>query len=358
MRDEELGDEISRMLRARAARHPGHGDPVGLTRRHIAAAAARRRRAYAATATLAVAGALVVGSRAFAQGPGDGSATTAPTPRTATSAAPATSAPSGATPGPVVVTTVSPPDCASLHWPTAESYTWGTRGSLAGDHTLGTALVARAVSLTGGRNAKLAYAGQDASVRIAVVFVDMPQPQICSDTLAVLFHGPPGTAVAALDVQAGQAFALDTGADYAFTWSERNQDGSMSLLALEPPTTRKMYLDAFPHGGTSRTTVPTDDGTLLEKLPAGSPPPTWIAVDAPHGVSNAIPLNFAVTQDTRQAVADALAVDVSTVSKPDDRLSGYRTALTSYFLTPTRAFADIVPVFWGAYDLNWAPPVS
>ncbi|MBS2532966.1 endolytic transglycosylase MltG [Catenulispora sp. NF23] len=57
-----FGDEISRMLHARALRHPDHADPIGMTRRHLRAAKGRRRTALGATATLVVAGGAAFGS--------------------------------------------------------------------------------------------------------------------------------------------------------------------------------------------------------------------------------------------------------------------------------------------------------
>ncbi|MEY9855529.1 UPF0755 protein [Catenulispora sp. GAS73] len=56
-----FGEEVSRMLHARALRYPEHTDPVGLTRKHLKAAAHRRRAMVGATTTLAVTGGAVFG---------------------------------------------------------------------------------------------------------------------------------------------------------------------------------------------------------------------------------------------------------------------------------------------------------
>lgn len=70
MKDEEpggldgFGDEVSRMLHARASRHPEATDPIGITKRDLKAARGRRQIMAGTTATLAVAAVAVVGVQA------------------------------------------------------------------------------------------------------------------------------------------------------------------------------------------------------------------------------------------------------------------------------------------------------
>lgn len=70
MNDEEagglgaFGDEVSRMLRARASRHPEATDPIGMTRRDLKTARGRRRIKTGTTATLAVAAVAAFGVQA------------------------------------------------------------------------------------------------------------------------------------------------------------------------------------------------------------------------------------------------------------------------------------------------------
>ena len=67
MIDEEPGgfggfeEEVSSMLHNRAARHPDHTDPVGITKRHLKAARQRRRTVLGASTALAVTGGAVFG---------------------------------------------------------------------------------------------------------------------------------------------------------------------------------------------------------------------------------------------------------------------------------------------------------
>ncbi|WP_194921118.1 endolytic transglycosylase MltG [Catenulispora rubra] len=68
-----FGEEVSRMLHARALRYPEHTDPVGLTRKHLKAAAHRRRAMVGATTTLALTGGAVFGIvAAYPSGNGGG----------------------------------------------------------------------------------------------------------------------------------------------------------------------------------------------------------------------------------------------------------------------------------------------
>ncbi|MEZ0110281.1 UPF0755 protein [Catenulispora sp. EB89] len=76
-----FGEEVSRMLHARALRYPDHTDPVGLTRKHLKAAGHRRRAMVGATTTLAVTGGAVFGIvAAYPSGGGTGAGSVAPAP--------------------------------------------------------------------------------------------------------------------------------------------------------------------------------------------------------------------------------------------------------------------------------------
>ena len=56
-----FGNEVSRMLQARALRHPDHPDPLGITDKHLRAARHRRRSAVGVATTLVVTGGAVFG---------------------------------------------------------------------------------------------------------------------------------------------------------------------------------------------------------------------------------------------------------------------------------------------------------
>ncbi|GAA1999510.1 hypothetical protein [Catenulispora subtropica] len=353
----EFGDEVSRMLRDRAAHHIGRGDAVALTRKHIAVAGTRRK-AYSATAALAVVGGLVVGGQAFGSGPGTGSGDGTSIGAAGQPGRPTTAAPPKLTPtqnpvqAPAHTTTpapLPPIDCSGLpKMPTAADFTWGARGSLAADADLGHALVARAAALTGGKNAKLAYAGEDGSTRVAVVFVDADHAPGCNHLLAVVFHGPAGTAADALGVQAGVG---GYGVDYGFTWAERGTDGSMTLLAIDPPTVHSLLLAGTLDGShTSTTNVSTEDGTLLETYPAGTPVPAWVEFGAPgtstKGDQPGNPVSFVVAAGTREAYARAVGTSPSKVTQKSGMYVGPGG---TYMLNATRDVQGTEHVFWSSF---------
>jgi hypothetical protein len=89
----------------------------------------------------------------------------------------------------------------------------------------------------------------------------------------------------------------------------------------------------------------------LRTLPAGSQPPVWVAFTSPDGplknAEAADVLTLAVAENTRQAMADALALDVATVAKPLADFAGYQVQSGSYVLTATLWLPDTEKVYWG-----------
>lgn len=355
MKDEEFGDEVSRMLHRQAHRHPDHPDPVGMTKQHVGAARARRQKAtfgaVAVTAAVATVG-VVWGAQAFAShrgtGPaGVGAATTGhPTPvrppgsapsatpssisSTSSTASVATPSSSGSSValsnGPTSGPSTPPTGDDVLHGcdpsatpvMTAENFDWPARGTLATDGTLGESLLTRATSLTGGKNAKLAYAGENSGTRIAVVFVDPQDDGVCGPGLrAVVFHGPQGTPADQLAAQIG---AGRYGPQLGFQWSERAADGSLSLLLIEPPSIRTMRPQGIlaTKSATTHTPIPTTDGTLLTTYaPAAAVPSSFEFTDPTTGAQGAEHVAPVVTAPTAEALATALATDPAKLTRVD-----------------------------------------
>lgn len=329
MNDEEpgrsggLGGEVARMLQARALRHPDHTDPVGITRAHVKAAAKRRRAAATATATavLVVTGGAAFGVSTLGTGhrgaPSPGSAassTSAPTPGPAAHSSTPTypgGVPSTPPTNPNVPARGCDPSVKSQAG-TAAQFAWPARGSLAGDAALRNALIQRATSLTGDVNAKLAYAGEDATTRVAVVFIDPSDHDPCGPGMrAVVFHGPKGTSADALGVQVGRGQYADLD---GFQWAQRTPDGAMTLLLIDPPTVRSLQvLNIAGTGATDSTTGSTADGTLFHTYPAGTPFPATVNFSTPAGIGGN-QVGFVVTANTHQAFADAVGVDVGKVA--------------------------------------------
>jgi hypothetical protein len=348
MKDEEFGDEVSRMLHRQAHRHPDHPDPVGMTKQHVGAARARRRKAtfgaVAVTAAVAAVGA-VWGAQAFAGNPGTGpagvgAATTGhPTPvrppSSAPSVTPASTAsvatpssgssvalPNGPTSGPSTPPTgddvLHGCDPSATPVMTAKNFDWPARGTLAADGALGESLLTRATSLTGGKNAKLAYAGENSGTRIAVVFVDPQNDGICGPGLrAVVFHGPKGTPADQLAAQIGQG---RYGPQVGFQWSERAADGSLSLLLIEAPGIRTMRPEGIlaTKSAIGHPPLPSTDGTLLTSYAAGVAVPSSIDfTDPTTGVQGTEHVAPVVTAPTAEALATALATDPARLTRVD-----------------------------------------
>lgn len=325
MRDERFEDELSLMLRGRAASLPGQGDPVGATKQHLKSAQTRRRTALSATAVLVVAGGAVLGGQAFGANTGTGHGISP----AAQAAAPDSPA---AAPVPITAPTLDP---GTRYYPAsaygqpcgtetkvmhsdATKYTDGLRGSLATDTTLTDALKTRATALVGGTDAKVVYAGEDAATRVVVVYINPKTSQACEKgMLAVVFHGPAGTAAADLKAQASTTVF---GPNFGFMWSERNADHSLTTLLLDPKniSTLQVTGDAtnLTPGTTSTQSIP--DGVYHHTYPAGTVIPAWYGFTAPDGRDAGNMFTFATTAPTKEAYADALGVNPSQVTDHTD----------------------------------------
>ncbi|NUP49891.1 MAG: hypothetical protein HOW97_21645 [Catenulispora sp.] len=340
MRDEQFGDEVSGMLHRQAQRHPDHPDPVGVTREHVRAARVRRQKAtlsgVAVTAAVATVG-VVWGTQAFAgNGGGGGPGNVAAVSSGTSTGATRSPHPTGSTPsGTPTTLSAFPPDGVPSTPPTgddvvhgcdpnailvmtAANFTWPARGTLAHDTTVGATLLQRATTLTGGKNAKLAYAGENATTRIAVVFVDPQDDGPCGPGLrAVVFHGPHGTTPDLLSAQIGAGLY---GPEIGFQWSERNPDGSLSLLLLTPQTVRTLRASGTlgTKNYSNSTTIPTKDGSLLTTYSPNTPAPSiFDFTDPTTTLQGAAHVNPVVTAPTPQALATATATDPATITRVD-----------------------------------------
>jgi hypothetical protein len=370
--DDAFGGEIARMLHERAAGLVGSGDSIGATRQRLKVAHGRRRKVYTATAAFAVAGGVVLagqlpgsGGRGGNGGAATGTAALAGTGVTsAASLQPASPVPSSQPASP----RVPPPPPGPSGWHPGEScgtsekvinadvakFDWGVRGSLAGDADLQDSLLARAKALVGGAAAKVAYAGEDATTRVVVVFVNPTINQGCDKGMrAVVFHGPAGTVAGALKAQVGYAAF---GPDFGFTWAERNNDGSITELVIDPSSVRTLITGGDLSGRTSPApgTQPTADGTLVHTYAAGAIAPSEFGFDVPGkpGAGDNF-LTVAVTADTAAAFANAIGDAPGQLKKkyPGMALPNYTTPDNSiYELTPT-SNADTSK---GAEAVYWA----
>lgn len=343
MKDEEFGDEVSRMLHRQAHGHPDHPDPVEMTRRHLSAARARRQKAtfsaVAVTAAMATVG-VVWGTQAFAGNQGTNPAGIGDSTGHRTPVRPPSSAPSVVPSSAPSVTPSSapsvPPSLAggvpstpptgsdalgcnrAAPLTTPKSFAWPSRGTLANDAALGDTFLTRATTLTGGKNAKLAYAGENSTTRIAVVFVEPQDDGACGPGLrAVVFYGPKGTPADQLAVQIGHPYFGITG---GFQWSERAPDGSLTLLLIEAPKIRTMRPVGVlgTRSKTGHAAIPTADGTLLTTYSATATVPSAFELTDPtsdyDGGDRVAPT---VTAPTAAALATALGIDPATLISGD-----------------------------------------
>ncbi|WP_370384342.1 hypothetical protein [Catenulispora sp. GAS73] len=235
----------------------------------------------------------------------------------------------------------------------AAKFGWGIRGSLAGDVELRAGLLSRARALVGGTTAKVAYVGEDATTRVAVVFVNPAINKSCDKgMLAVVFHGPTGTAASALKAQVGNAHF---GPDFGFTWAERNDDGSITELVVDPNNVRALYVggDLSDRTSPAATVQPTTDGTLFHTYAAGTVAPSEFGFDV-AGKSGAGDnfLTVVVTADTAAAFASAIgdAPDQLKGAHPGATWPSFTTPRNLvYMLTKTGAEEGAEAVYWAGF---------
>jgi hypothetical protein len=349
MHDDHLQDSLSRMLHTRAAALPGQTDPVGATREGLAAARRRRRVAMSATAVLVVAGGAAAGGQAFGHVSSASKASAASGSALVSTTRPAAPDLEHA-PIPPSVTPTYSATCGTaekIMFSDATEYPDAARGALAGDSALTGPLLARAAGLVDGTDARVVYAGEDAATRIVVVFVN-PHASTgwCGKGMqAVVFHGPAGTAAADLQAQVSRDGVV-FGPNFGFTWGERNADGSMTTLVVNPSaaTTLTPAGDLLGNITGVWSTLDTPDGTYLHTYAVGAPVPQMYDFPSPNDKDTADTQSFVVTAATKQAYADAAGTTPGHVVSADNGYTGDVSAtavLPAYGVQPG-SFQELV----------------
>lgn len=373
MRDSEFEDSVARMLQGRAAGLTGQGDPVGLTKQHLKSARIRRQTVGSATAVLVVAAGAALGGQAFGAGHGGGAgaATAQAGPAKATTPGAPSLPTASATPSGKVDPTEQPPPIINQHGQSCGTatkvihrnvaeYTEGLRGSLAGNSDLVDSLKSRAVTLADaadGDAAKVVYAGEDATTRIVVVFVN-PKSTISCDKgmVAVVFHGPAGTAAEDLKAQVGYAAF---GPDFGFTWAERNADHSMSALVLNPAGIHTVQPggDITGRVTTSGPAIHTSDGSYLTTYAAGATVPEFFDFQTATGAEGTSTLNLVVAASTKEAYAGAVGTTPEQVDQAPWQNSAADGTSTHEFGVGPHSYFQLIPtagVAKGAEAVYWA----